>query len=159
MSICILLSSQKRKYSPSSSARLRMFQSPTESVCKRLSKCANHREIVGALTFFMIPWFLKLCPAPVTVTGYMRVWQDNALARLTILANEAENTRLDLNDKIIALTRKLESLEEFRQHKEELEGKMAALEKELAFNKEQHQEKEAQFCIFLISYFDNIELS
>ncbi|KAK4300756.1 hypothetical protein Pmani_027065 [Petrolisthes manimaculis] len=69
--------------------------------------------------------------------------QEEYEARLTLLAKEAENTRLDLNDKIIALTRKLESLEEFRQHKEELEGKMAALEKELTFNKEQHQEKES----------------
>ncbi|XP_063842114.1 cilia- and flagella-associated protein 157-like [Scylla paramamosain] len=61
--------------------------------------------------------------------------------RLATLAKDAENTRLDLNDKIIALTRKLESLEEFRQHKEELEGKLSALEEELATSREEHKEK------------------
>ncbi|KAG7170180.1 Cilia- and flagella-associated protein 157-like [Homarus americanus] len=61
--------------------------------------------------------------------------------RLSTLAKEAENTRLDLNDKIIALTRKLESLEEFRQHKEELEAKLCNLEEELVKNNEKHQEK------------------
>lgn len=64
--------------------------------------------------------------------------------RLATLAKDAENTRLDLNDKIIALTRKLESLEEFRQHKEELEGKLAALEEELATSREEHKEKVSQ---------------
>ncbi|XP_045612093.1 cilia- and flagella-associated protein 157-like [Procambarus clarkii] len=62
-------------------------------------------------------------------------------ARLSRLGKEAENTRLDLNDKIIALTRKLESLEEFRQHKEELEAKLLALEHQLEDCKEKHQEK------------------
>lgn len=61
--------------------------------------------------------------------------------QLATLSREAENTRLDLNDKIIALTRKLESLEEFSQHKEELEAKLKGLEEELAQNKEKHQEK------------------
>ncbi|XP_069947622.1 cilia- and flagella-associated protein 157-like [Cherax quadricarinatus] len=63
------------------------------------------------------------------------------LARLSRLAKEAENTRLDLNDKIIALTRKLESLEEFRQHKEELEDKLRRLQKELKDCQASHQEK------------------
>ncbi|XP_042859434.1 cilia- and flagella-associated protein 157-like [Penaeus japonicus] len=61
--------------------------------------------------------------------------------RLTKLGKDAENTRLDLNDQIIALSRKLESLEEFRQHKEELEAKLKGLEKELAENKEKNQEQ------------------
>lgn len=61
--------------------------------------------------------------------------------RLTKLGKDAENTRLDLNDQIIALSRKLESLEEFRQHKEELEAKLNGLEKELAENKEKNQEQ------------------
>ena len=39
------------------------------------------------------------------------------------------------------MTRKLESLEEFRQHKEELEGKLSGLEEELATSREQHKEK------------------
>ncbi|XP_042219990.1 cilia- and flagella-associated protein 157-like isoform X2 [Homarus americanus] len=70
-----------------------------------------------------------------------RAEQQEYEERLSTLAKEAENTRLDLNDKIIALTRKLESLEEFRQHKEELEAKLCNLEEELVKNNEKHQEK------------------
>ncbi|KAK7073091.1 hypothetical protein SK128_017649 [Halocaridina rubra] len=61
--------------------------------------------------------------------------------RLDKLGKEAENTRLDLKDQIIALTRKLESLEEFRQHKEELEAKLKSLEEELSANKAKNQEQ------------------
>ncbi|XP_066953858.1 cilia- and flagella-associated protein 157-like [Macrobrachium rosenbergii] len=67
--------------------------------------------------------------------------KDHYEDRLATLGREAENTRLDLNDQIIALTRKLESLEEFRQHKEELEAKLKSLEEELAENKAKNQEK------------------
>lgn len=70
--------------------------------------------------------------------------------RLRKLGKEAENTRLDLNDKIIALTRKLESLEEFRQHKEELEAKLEGLEHQLASNKEKHLEQVRKMIIVIM---------
>lgn len=85
----------------------------------------------------------------------------SAQDRLATLAKDAENTRLDLNDKIIALTRKLESLEEFRQHKEELEGKLSALEEELATSRDEHKEKASWkfllLCCFVVFSFFSLK--
>ncbi|XP_076037485.1 cilia- and flagella-associated protein 157-like [Oratosquilla oratoria] len=63
---------------------------------------------------------------------------ENKLAKL---AKDAENTRIDLSDQIIALTRKLESLEEFKLLKDELEAKLARLEDQLKTSKAKHQEE------------------
>ncbi|RXG71272.1 hypothetical protein Avbf_03205 [Armadillidium vulgare] len=61
--------------------------------------------------------------------------------RLRSLQKEFSQTKVDLSDQILSLTRKLESLEEFRIQKEKIDANLKALEELLAKEREEHKEK------------------
>ena len=64
-------------------------------------------------------------------------WQE----RLKEQERIAEEKQLDLKDRLIALTRQLDSLEDFRQNKEQLEAKLKQLESTLETERQEHQEE------------------
>lgn len=61
--------------------------------------------------------------------------------RLCSLQKEFNQTKADLSDQILSLTRKLESLEEFRIQKEKIDANLKALQELLAKEREERKEK------------------
>ena len=61
--------------------------------------------------------------------------------KLKKLGMEFDSMKNDLSDKILSLTRKLESLEEFRLQKEDLESQHKLLQETLTNERKEHQEK------------------
>ncbi|KAF2368419.1 hypothetical protein FHG87_000829, partial [Trinorchestia longiramus] len=61
--------------------------------------------------------------------------------RLKEQEKTANEKQLDLNDRLIALSRQLDSLEEFRLNKEQLESKLDELKSALETERQQHQEQ------------------
>lgn len=61
--------------------------------------------------------------------------------RLEEEKKSAREQQMDLRDRLIARSRQLESLEEFRLNKEQLEGKLEQLETTLENERTEHQEQ------------------